>query len=80
MPGEAGGLPFVTSRIDGIPLYLIPKVIADQIREKRESVFKISVERRFNHRYSVIVLSRDEQKDPVMQQEPVGPKSGEHHG
>ena len=47
-------------QIDGIPLFLIPKTIAEQIRKKRESVFLITVERKFMHQYTVIVETHDE--------------------
>jgi len=47
-------------QIDGIPLFLIPKTIAEEIRKKRESVFLITVKRKFMHRYTVIVETRDE--------------------
>ncbi len=80
MPGETVGLPVVTESVEGIPLYLIPKVISDQIRKKREAVFNIRIERRFNHRYTVTVLSRDECRDMVTQKEPGGLQDGEHHG
>jgi hypothetical protein len=41
--------------------------VAEQIKLKRESVFLIRVERRFNHRYTVIVESRDEHEGKVQQ-------------
>ena len=47
-------------QIDGIPLFLIPKTIAEQIRKKHKSVFLIMVTRNFMHQYSVIVETRDE--------------------
>jgi len=47
-------------QIEGIPLFLIPKIIAEQIRKKQKSVFLITVERKFMHQYTVIVETRDE--------------------
>jgi len=47
-------------QIEGIPLFLIPKTIAEQIRKKQKSVFLITVERKFMHQYTVIVETRDE--------------------
>jgi hypothetical protein len=47
---------------------LIPRVIADQITKRGETVFCIRVERRFNHRYIVIVESRGEQEERVKQE------------
>ena len=47
-------------QIDGIPLFLIPKTIAEQIRKKQKSVFLITVKRNFMHLYTVIVETHDE--------------------
>jgi hypothetical protein len=47
-------------QIEGIPLFLIPKTIAEQIRKKQKSVFLITVKRNFMHQYTVIVETRDE--------------------
>ena len=80
MPGEVACPPVVTEKIEGIPLYLIPKAIAEQIKLKRESVFLIRVERRFNHRYTVIVESRDEHEERVKQEDGAGPGGAEHRG
>ncbi|WP_321504571.1 hypothetical protein [uncultured Methanoregula sp.] len=55
MPDEERRPEESTEMIEGIPLYLIPKAIADQIRRKREAVFQIQVERKFHHRYTVKV-------------------------
>jgi len=50
----------IAEQIDGIPLFLIPKTIAEQIRKKQKSVFLITVERKFMHQYTVIVETHDE--------------------
>ncbi|WP_321506345.1 hypothetical protein [uncultured Methanoregula sp.] len=55
MPGEEPAPGSSAEIIEGIPLYLIPKTIADQIRSKRDAVFQIQVERKFHHRYTVRV-------------------------
>ena len=60
MPDEENNPSVTTEKIEGIPLYLIPKAIADQIRKKGKSVFKIIVERKFHHRYMVKVESFEE--------------------
>jgi len=46
--------------IKGIPLFLIPKTIAEQIQKKQKSVFLITVTRNFMHQYTVIVETHDE--------------------
>ena len=68
-----------TEKIEGIPLYLIPKAIADLIKKKGESVFHIFVERKFHHRYTVKVETFDEHAERVKQEEPA-PKEGDGRG
>ena len=67
-----------TEKIEGIPLYLIPKTIADQIKNKRDSVFQILVERKFHHRYTVKVETLEEHAERV-KQESHAPKEGDGH-
>ncbi|OPY37369.1 MAG: hypothetical protein A4E35_01284 [Methanoregula sp. PtaU1.Bin051] len=82
-------------RIEGVPLYLIPKVIADHIREKRETVFRISVGRVREHRYRIVVETFNEHAQqatqavavpqgppvqPVQQVVPVRQRKGGRHG
>jgi len=45
----------VQKRIPSVPLFLIPKVIQEQIKKKGTSVFSIFVERRLHHQYRVRV-------------------------
>ena len=79
MPGEANATEILTEKIDGIPLYLIPTTIAGQIKKKRESVFQIKVERKFFHRYTIIVETRDEYALRVNQEAPARTE-GDGHG
>jgi len=79
MPGEGKQSGISTEIINGIPLYLIPKTIADQIRKKRESVFLIAVEKKFHHRYTIIVETYDEYALRVNQQAPAH-EEGDGHG
>ena len=60
MPETAANGAGTAEQIKGIPLFLIPKTIAEQIRKKHKSVFLITVERKFMHQYTVIVETRDE--------------------
>jgi hypothetical protein len=41
-----------------VPLYLIPHVIARQIKERGEDVFRISVKRTHWHHYNVTVRTK----------------------
>ena len=79
MPGEEQKPGVTTEKVEGIPLYLIPKAIADQIKKKGEAVFQIIVERKFHHRYTVKVETFDEHAQRVNQEEPA-PKEGDGHG
>ena len=79
MPDEEMKPTVTTEKIEGIPLYLIPKAIADLIKKKGKSVFQIIVERKFHHRYTVKVESFDEHAERVNQEE-LAPQEGEGHG
>lgn len=46
-------------KVTGIPLYLIPRVVADQIHVVGESVFQITVTRSNLHYYTVVVTTTD---------------------
>lgn len=92
MSGELPGPGHQEERIEGVPLYLIPKVIADHIREKRESVFQITASRVREHRYRIVVETFDEhaqqarqavtipQIQPVQQVVPIRQRKGGRHG
>ena len=79
MPTEENKPAVTIEKVDGIPLYLIPKAIADLIKKKGESVFHIFVERKFHHRYTVKVETFDEHAERVRQEEPA-PEEGDGHG
>ena len=79
MPDEQKKPAVTTEKIEGIPLYLIPKAIAEQIKKKGEAVFQILVERKFHHRYTVKVETFDEHAERVKQEDPA-PQEGEGHG
>ena len=79
MPDEKQKPEVSTEKIEGIPLYLIPKAIADQIKKKGEAVFQILVERKFHHRYTVKVETFDEHAERVKQEAPA-PEESDGHG
>jgi len=79
MPDEEQKPEITTEKIEGIPLYLIPKAIADQIRKKGKSVFQILVERKFHHRYTVKVETFDEHTQTANQEDPAR-EEGDGHG
>jgi hypothetical protein len=69
----------ITETIEGIPLYLIPRIIADKLREKGEAVFRIIVLRKFRHNYTIQVETFDEPAGPVPSAG-IPHKDGEQHG
>ena len=79
MPNDPEIPGVVSEKIEGIPLFLIPKIVADQIRKKGDAVFQILVERKFHHRYTVIVETLIEHTQRVNQEDPVRPE-GDSHG
>lgn len=70
MSGEPSAPGIHEERVDGIPLYLVPKVVADFIREKRERVFQITVGRIREHRYRIVVETFDEHAQRLQQESP----------
>ena len=78
MPDEMGPPTNTSEQITGIPLHLIPKTIAEQIKGKRESIFQITVEKRFHNRYTVIVETRDEYVERLHQELPARNEGGGH--
>ena len=79
MPGEEKKPAVTAEKIDGIPLYLIPQAIADQIKKKGDAVFQILVTKKFKHRYTVKVETADEYAQRMQQEEPAR-KEGDGHG
>ena len=47
-----------SSRVTGIPLYLVPRAITRIIRERGEKVYRISVVRTQFHHYNISVRTR----------------------
>ena len=79
MPDEISPQIITSEQITGIPLHLIPKTIAEQIKGKRESIFQITVEKKFHNRYTVIVETRDEHVERLHQEFPAR-NEGDGHG
>ena len=68
-----------TETIKGVPLCLVPKIIADQFVRKRDTVFQITIDREFYRCFTVIVKTRDERIPRVHRKDP-GRPDGNHHG
>ncbi len=79
MPGEEKKPEVTTEKIEDIPLYLIPKAIADQIKKKGHSVFQILVTKKFKHRYTVKIETSDEYAKRIQEEDPAR-EEGDGHG
>ena len=75
MSGEPSAPVIHEERIEGVPLYLVPKVIADHIREKRELIFQITASQVREHRYRIVVETFDEHAQQARQVQP--PQQGQ---
>jgi len=79
MSDDTDGVAVASEHIEGIPLYLIPKTIAEEIKKKGHGVFQIHVERKFHHQYTVKVETLDDRAMRMNQEEPA-PEEGDGHG
>lgn len=78
MPGEQQAQHVTTGITRGVPLYLIPKTIAEQIKKKGHSVFQIHVERGLHHSYTISVETFDEHAARVKQEMAATEEGGGH--
>jgi hypothetical protein len=58
MPAESGSRVVISKQIPDIPLHLIPKTIADQLKGKCTSVYRITAMKTFQNRFTVIIETR----------------------
>jgi hypothetical protein len=58
MPGKPVPRDIRTQQIPDIPLHLIPKTIADQIRGKHASFYRITARKMFRNRYTLTIETR----------------------
>lgn len=79
MPVEEKNVEATIEKIEDIPLYLIPKAIADQIKKKGHSVFQILVTKKFKHRYTVKIETSDEYAKRMQEEDPAR-EEGDGHG
>jgi uncharacterized protein (DUF779 family) len=59
MSGETESPEITAEQIEGIPLYLIPRAIADQIRKKRETIACIDVRQGAGHFFTITVKTSE---------------------
>jgi hypothetical protein len=55
MTGETESPEITVEQIEGIPLYLVPRTIADQIKKKRETITFFEVRERARHYFTITV-------------------------
>ena len=79
MPDTSTPHEISTETIKGVPLCLVPKIIADQFVRKRDTVFQIAIDREFYRCFTVIVKTRDERIPKVRRKGP-GRPDGKRHG
>jgi len=58
MFAEPGSRVIISKQIPDIPLHLIPKTIADQIKGKCTSVYRITAMKTFQNRFTLIFETR----------------------
>ena len=69
--------PPLSIRVTEIPLYLIPQAITKMVRERGDSVYRISVKRSGRHYYNISVRSRSHARElRCRQAEPVPMSQG----
>jgi hypothetical protein len=56
MPAETART--MTTQVPGIPLHLIPKTIADLIKDRRRPVYRITARKMFQNRYMLTIETR----------------------
>ena len=58
MPAETVPRRFTAKQVPDIPLHLIPKTIAEQIKERRSPLYRITVTMAFKNRFTLVIETR----------------------
>ena len=67
-------------QVPDIPLHLIPKTIADQIRGKHASLYRITVKKMFRNRYTLTIETRKRAYRRFAHQKSLAPDPAGHEG
>ena len=59
MPGETRSPEITSEQIEGIPLYFLPRAIADQIKKKRETIALIEVRQGAGRCFTITVKTSE---------------------
>ena len=79
MPNETDTQPVTSLQLKNIPLHLVPKTIAAQLKRRHKPVFRITAEKTFENRYTVFVETYEEYTERLLQ-ESTARKEGDGHG
>jgi hypothetical protein len=71
MPVETGSRVTISKQIPDIPLHLIPKTIADQMKGNCTSVYRITAMKTFQNRFTLIIETRKRTRRAVHSEDPV---------
>ena len=80
MPGEMLPRDIRTQQIPDIPLHLIPKTIADLIKGKHASLYRITVKKMFRNRYTLTIETRKRAYRRFAHQKGLAPDTVCHEG
>jgi hypothetical protein len=80
MPGETVPRDIRTQQIPDIPLHLIPKTIADVIKGRCTSLYRITVKKMFRNRYTLTIETRKRAYRRFAQQKGLTPDPVCHEG
>jgi hypothetical protein len=58
MPTEPVPRRFTIKQVPDIPLHLIPKAIAEQIKERRSPLYRITITMAFKNRFKLVIETR----------------------
>ena len=71
---------FTAKQVPDIPLHLIPKTIAEQIRGRRSPLYRITVTMAFKNRFTVIIETRKRRYRRFAQPREPTPDPAGHEG
>ncbi len=80
MPGDSVPRDIRTQQIPDIPLHLIPKTIADVIKGRCTSLYRITVKKMFRNRYTLTIETRKRAYRRFAHQRGLAPDLAGHDG
>jgi hypothetical protein len=80
MPGDSVPATHISQQIHDIPLHLIPKTIADVIRGRCTSLYRITAKKMFRNRYTLTIETRKRAYRRFAHQQGPAPDPVSHEG